>query len=319
MNLKSAFRALSTRRRFVGALVAAATVSHPWTLPTGAAEEAADLPPGDQPSRIDCHLHCFAGADDPRFPYHPQAPYRPAEPATPEQLLACMDGAGVERAIVVHPEPYQDDHRYLEHCLRVGGERLRGTALVFADRPRAPQRLADLANRMSLVAARVHAYAPERLPPWGSRELRALWRAATEAGLAMQLHFEPRYAAGFEPLIREFRETPVIIDHLGRPFQGTPEEHSLVIRWADLPNTWIKLSSLPEPTQYPHRDITPIVRSLAQAYGAQRMLYGGGFNHRATATSYRAAFDRAAAMLVDFSAAQQAEVLGGNARRLFFS
>ena len=43
----------------------------------------------------------------------------------------------------------------------------------------------------------------------------------------MQLHLEPRYAPGFEPLIREFR-TPVIIDHLGRPFQGTPREHAVL-------------------------------------------------------------------------------------------
>ena len=49
--------------------------------------------------------------------------------ATPEHLLACMDGGGVDYAIVVHPEPYQDDHRYLEHCLEVGGDRLPRTGL----------------------------------------------------------------------------------------------------------------------------------------------------------------------------------------------
>ncbi|MEQ9022666.1 MAG: hypothetical protein RLN82_07895 [Pseudomonadales bacterium] len=27
---------------------------------------------------VDTHLHCFAGADSQRFPYHEQAPYRPA-------------------------------------------------------------------------------------------------------------------------------------------------------------------------------------------------------------------------------------------------
>ncbi|HYE73635.1 MAG TPA: hypothetical protein VEF04_09895, partial [Blastocatellia bacterium] len=69
---------------------------------------------------VDTHLHCFAGIKDERFPYHLNAPYRPAEAATPERLLQCMDGAGVNYAIVVHPEPYQDDHRYLEYCLSVG-------------------------------------------------------------------------------------------------------------------------------------------------------------------------------------------------------
>ena len=61
----------------------------------------------------------------------------------------------------------------------------------------------DLAKRMELIAARVHAYAPDRLPPFGKPELRNLWRQATELGLAVQLHFEPRYAPAFEPLIKE--------------------------------------------------------------------------------------------------------------------
>src|SRR5690349_12657289 len=85
------------------------------------------------PPVIDTHLHCFAGAKDSRFPYHPHAPYRPESAATPEHLLKCMEGAGVSHAIVVHPEPYQDDHRYLEYCLQVGKKRLKGTCLVFAD------------------------------------------------------------------------------------------------------------------------------------------------------------------------------------------
>jgi predicted TIM-barrel fold metal-dependent hydrolase len=60
---------------------------------------------------IDTHLHCFAGKDDHRFPYHPKGPYQPEKPATPEHLLRCMAEGGVDDAVVVHPEPYQDDHR----------------------------------------------------------------------------------------------------------------------------------------------------------------------------------------------------------------
>jgi len=64
---------------------------------------------------VDAHVHCFAGYDDPRYPYHPDAPYKPETAARPDQLLRAMDGAGVDYAIIVHPEPYQDDHDYLEH------------------------------------------------------------------------------------------------------------------------------------------------------------------------------------------------------------
>jgi predicted TIM-barrel fold metal-dependent hydrolase len=271
----------------------------------------------DKSLRVDTHLHCFAGKDDSRFPYHPRAPYQPEAAATPEHLLACMNQADVDYAIVVHPEPYQDDHRYLEHCLEVGRGRLKGTILFFADRPDSLTRMPKLAQRDDIVAARVHAYAPDRLPPFGKPELRRLWQLATEHNLAMQLHFEPRYAPGFEPLIKEFKETRVIIDHLGRPFQGTPSEHEVVVRWSRFDNTIMKLSAIPEQDKYPHRDIQPVIRQLTDAFGAERMIHGGGFGATATGESYRAAFARSQSFLAHLSSADQAKVLGSNATRLF--
>ena len=186
------------RRHFLQTAAASAV-----TLASGRDRARAD---DRRPPVIDTHLHCFAGKDDPRFPYHPEGPYQPAEPATPEHLLRCMAEAGVDHAVVVHPEPYQDDHRYLEHCLEVGGGKLKGTCLFFADRPGSLDRMAELVKRHEgrIVAARIHAYAPDRLPPFGKPELRAFWKRAGDLGLAVQLHFEPRYAPGFEPLIKEF-------------------------------------------------------------------------------------------------------------------
>ncbi len=268
---------------------------------------------------IDTHLHCFAGKDDPRFPYHPEGPYQPAEPATPEHLLKCMSEAGVDHAVVVHPEPYQDDHRYLEHCLEVGGGKLKGTCLFFADRPGSLDRMTALVKRREgkIVAARIHAYTPDRLPPFGKPELKALWERASELGLAVQLHFEPRYAPEFEPLIREFPRTRVIIDHLGRPFQGTPQEYAVVLGWARLPNTVMKLSSLPARDQYPHRDVGPVIRDLMRRYGPDRLIYGGGFGAEASGASYRAYRERVRSYLADMPAEDQAKVLGGTASRLF--
>jgi predicted TIM-barrel fold metal-dependent hydrolase len=276
---------------------------------------SAELPAGTP--RVDAHLHCFAGRNDPRFPYHERAPYRPDEPATPEHLLDCMQQAGVDYAIVVHPEPYQDDHRYLEHCLQVGKGKLKGTLLLFADRQGSLDRLPDLARKLEAVSVRVHAYAPERLPPFGRPELRRLWQLAGEHGLAVQLHFEPRYAPGFEPLIREFAGTKVIIDHMGRPFQGTPEEHAVVVRWSRFEHTVMKLSAIPSPDTYPHRDIQPVIKQLTDAWGAERMIYGGGFGAGATGESYAAAFDRARSYLSHLSDADQVKILGGTAVRLF--
>jgi predicted TIM-barrel fold metal-dependent hydrolase len=267
--------------------------------------------------RVDSHLHCFAGQDDSRFPYHERAPYKPEPAATPEHLLSCMRAADVDYAVVVHPEPYQDDHRYLEHCLQVGNDKLKGTLLLFADREGSLDKMPELCRKLNVVSVRVHAYAPDRLPPFGQPTLRRLWTMAGDHGLAVQLHFEPRYAPGFEPLLREFSKTKVIIDHMGRPFQGTPSEHAVVLRWARFDNTVMKLSAIPEARTYPHREIGPVVKQLTDAWGADRMIYGGGFGADATGDSYRQAFERARSYLEHLTPADQAKILGGTAAKLF--
>jgi predicted TIM-barrel fold metal-dependent hydrolase len=179
--------------------------------------------------------------------------------------------------------------------------------------------MAELVKRHEgkIVAARIHAYAPDRLPPFGTPELRALWKRAGDLGLSVQLHFEPRYAPGFEPLIREFPETKVVIDHLGRPFQGTPQEYAVVLGWSRLPNTVMKISSLPEKGQYPHRDVGPVIGDLVGRYGPDRLIYGGGFGAQATGASYRAYRERVRSYLTDLPAGDQAKVLGGTAAKLF--
>jgi predicted TIM-barrel fold metal-dependent hydrolase len=108
----------------------------------------------------------------------------------------------------------------------------------------------------------------------------------------------------------------VFVDHLGRPFQGTPKEHAVVVGWSQYDNVLMKLSSVPVERQYPHRNPAAVVRQLADAYGPDRLMYGGGYGPGATAASYRANRERVAALLAHFSAADRDKVLGGTAARV---
>src|SRR5262249_45446871 len=137
------------------------------------------------------------------------------------------------------------------------------------------------------------------------------------AGLAVQLHFEPRYAPGFEPLIKEFADTRVIIDHLGRPFQGTPEEYDTVVAWSKHKNTVMKVSSVPPTKQYPHRDVAPVIRRLTGAFGGDGLTCGGGWGAGATPESHGAGREGAAGFLTHLSGADRARVFGGTAAKLF--
>ena len=80
-----------TRREFL------ATVPAMAVAPRLAAAE-------DRVPVVDTHLHCFAGTDSAKFPYHNDAPYKPDDAATPEHLLACMKEAGVDFKPQTKPE-----------------------------------------------------------------------------------------------------------------------------------------------------------------------------------------------------------------------
>lgn len=295
---------LPSRRRF---LAASALSTSALLLP--AAEKRTPV--------IDTHIHCFADKDDRRFPVHPKGPYQPEKPATPQDLLKAMDANGVDCAVIVHPEPYQDDHRYQEYVLGVGGKRFKGTCLFFADKVGAPASMKALASKLPIVTARIHAYDPKRLPPFGKLELRKFWKQAADLGLAIQLHFEPPYAAGFSPYIKEFAGTPVIIDHLGWPYMGTPKQYDEIVGWAKHKNTIMKLSALADPRMKPEQLIAPIIKRVVEAWGAGRMIYGGGWQGDAAGKGYRAERDRVVSLLAALPVTDRAKVLGGNAAKLF--
>jgi predicted TIM-barrel fold metal-dependent hydrolase len=307
------------RRNFIkkaalGTFGAGAMLLNPFP---GKSTPVSNVTSGPKTPVIDTHIHCFAGPSDTRFPYHEKAPYKPETIVSPEQLLICMNGAGVDFGVIVSPEPYQDDHRYLEYCLEAGKGRLKGTILIFCDRPGSMEKLPGLAKRGDIIATRIHAYLPDRIPPFGKPELHQLWKLAADNGLAVQLNIEPRYAEGFEPLIREFRDVPVIIDHLGHPLQArSPQEYSIIERWGDLPNTIIKLSSLGVISDHPDPEIKPFVNQMITAYGLERMIWGSEFKDKSTPESYRATLDYARSFLTKFSKEDQEKVFGGNASRL---
>jgi len=133
----------------------------------------------------------------------------------------------------------------------------------------------------------------------------------------VQLHFEPRWAPAFEPLIQAFSTVPVLVDHLGRPMQGLRAEHDRVVAWSRFANVRLKLSEVPWAERYPHRDPTAVVRRLAVAFGAERLLWGGAWGADVTAEAYRAARERALGLLPPaWGAVERAAVAGGNAAQL---
>ena len=160
-------------------LVGTMAVAHAWAaraqglkMVAGmlAAEPGAVRPAG---VLIESHIHLFAG-DPARFPYN-SASYKPQrEPV--EDYVRFVREARINHAVIVHPEPYQDDHRYLEYCLahEPSPGFFKATCLFDPSDPETPKRMQALVERNPgrIVALRIHethrggnAFHDQRLNP----------------------------------------------------------------------------------------------------------------------------------------------------------
>jgi predicted TIM-barrel fold metal-dependent hydrolase len=251
--------------------------------------------------------------DSGRYPFHPQAAYRPNVERLPEDPLAeylrRLDQEGIDRAVIVHPEPYGDDHRLVLDCLAREPQRLRGTALFYPKDPDAPRKLADLvAREPRIVAIRFHAHSGKEqyLDSFRDPGVRAQWAKAAELGLIVELHIGPNYAAQAGEAIREYPNVPVLIDHLAEPHLGNAVEYADVLALGRLPNVSMKLSGLNHFAKDAplYESALPFTRLVADAFGPDQMVWGSGTP---------AIVD---AHLAHLSAADRAKVKGGNIARL---
>jgi len=234
---------------------------------------------------VEAHLHLFEPA---RFPYHPAATYQPpAEPLAPYLTFAATHR--IRHAIIVHPEPYQDDHRYLEYCFthEKSAGFFKGTCLFDPVDPATPAKLRELTKRWPkrIVALRIHAVNGPGEPssksgPIKNRDLadpamRRTWSACADLGLAVQMHFVPHHAPAIAALAKAV-PVNVILDHLGRA--GVEDGGwDQVARLAELPRTILKFSGLgySSKQKHPYADLATPVGRLVKAFGTARMVQGG--------------------------------------------
>jgi predicted TIM-barrel fold metal-dependent hydrolase len=296
-------------------------------LPAGFAASFGSVAGGaGGPYSIDTHIHLF---DPARFPYHAKATYK-APPAPLEEYLAFAKEASLAHAVIVHPEPYQDDHRYLEYAFAHEGTPgfFKGTCLFDPIDPRTPARMREIVarNKGRIVALRIHAMnapgkPPVRSGPIKDRDLRdpamrVTWKQAADLGLAAQIHFLPHHAPEIGKLASEFPTVSVILDHLGRFGLGSSQAAEQVIALGRQRNVIMKFSSPRHSSKqpYPHADVKPFVKRCYEAFGAERIIWGS-LGH--TVADYRRNEELLAFHFDYASAYERAKIRGLNAKRLF--
>lgn len=260
---------------------------------------------------IEWNKHIFHPDQD-RYPFHPQAAYKPKPPDTDDPLadyMAAMAAEGIDRAVLVHPEPYGDDHRLILECLDREPERFLGTSLFYPRDPDAPRKLADLvAQQPRIVSTRFHAHRGKEmyLDSFDQGCVRDLWARAVELGLIIELHIGPDYAGQIADVLLDLPDSTVLIDHLAEPQMGNAVEYADVLNLSRFDQVYMKLSGLnhfakDEPLYESAQDFT---RQVVEAFGPDRMVWGSGTPRIVDAH------------MAAYSEDDRARVKGGNLQRL---
>ena len=303
-----------TRREFMklaAAGTAAAMISSNTNISTASAQLKGQ-------GAVDCHIHLWA-KNQKRFPYHPNAPYIPDHASTIEQYMQDREGSGIDIGIFVHAEPYQDDHRYVLYCMEKDPVHLRGTCLFNPNDPDSPARMEALVKGKPFVTARIHSYASDRLPKWGSPVLHKFWEKIGDLDLVAQLHLIPKYGRELKKMVQAHPDVRVVVDHLGRAAQGTGVEYQDILDLYKYENVYIKIASLQSQSQepFPHKDIWPLLHRLVELFTPRRIVWGDSYKGGMGTDEYSKSMDIVHHAFDYLSSEDRMEILGGAARRLY--
>lgn len=292
-----------TRRATLGAAAGLAAV-------LGAASKASAQ---SDRGLIEWNEHMFS-SDVAKYPFHPSAPYKPdtsrmsPDPTVP--YLKSLAERGIDRAVLVQPEPYGDDHTLMLDCLRrTAPDRYKGTSLFYPKDPEAPRKLAALVRAEPRVIStrfhRLHGNA-KYMDSFADSGVRALWKQAADLGLVIEIQFSPEFGPQVGQAIAAFPGCKVLIDHLALPHTGTAVEYASVLELAKYPNVYMKLSELAKlakdaPT---FESILPFTRRVIKEFAPDRLVWSGGSPRIADVH------------MAGYSQADIAKAKGGNLRRL---
>src|ERR1044072_4705166 len=88
--------------------------------------------------------------------------------------------------------------------------------------------------------------------------------------MAVQMHFIPAQPPHIRTLATKVPNVTLILDHMGRPSQGTEAEYAEVVKLAALPGAILKFSNWNEFKG----DLPALTRRLYDAFGPRRMIWG---------------------------------------------
>jgi L-fuconolactonase len=283
---------------------------------------------------VDAQVHSWEPAGD-DFPWRlnfgtPEADahvaaHFSASAMPPEQLLACMDTAGVDAAVMVSPSIYGPDTAYARHTVARDPARLAFVGLVDATSPTLERDVAQWRSQPGALAIRISVYFDWAMASLEEGPLRDVLAAAERHAVPVCV-YPAGYVDRMETVVRAFPDLQFVIDHLGlkqppvfMTVEGEPfAQLEGLLRLAAYPNVAVKATGVPSLSResYPFTDVWGPLRRVLDAFGCERVMWGTDFTRVAELMTYRESVDYLRE--VDgLSVSDRALLYGGTLRRVF--
>src|SRR5579884_1626179 len=264
----------------------------------------------------DAQVHLWEEARPDRpWPVEPRSrPHRP-HGFSAEEMLAEMDAAGVDRAVIVPPSWVGENNATaLEAAARYPN---RFAAMGRFD-PRAPdaaEQLEGWLQQPHMLGIRM-SFHMRPFSDWlDDGSLDWFWAACERLGIPVMI-LVPGIVHRAAPIAQRHPRLRLIVDHLGVPLQLRGAEAfaglDTLLALAACPRLYVKVSSAPNFSNeaYAYRDLDGYLRRLYDAFGAKRLLWGADITR--LRGSYRECLDHVREGL-DFLRADDREWLLGRA------
>lgn len=219
----------------------------------------------------DTHIHVIGPAD--RYPLDPRRNYTPVAGSL-AQYREVMAACGIARAVLVQPSVYGTDNSQLLDALREGGDAFRGVVVLAANVSDADL---DAMHALGVRGSRLNLVNPQVV---ALGEVVALCARVASRGwhLQVQIRWSDAAQATLVGLAAQV-ETPLVIDHMGRP-PGVEAPRALLDLLAS-GRGWVKLSApyrLDAAGDSPHAALLPLVHALVAA-NSDQLLWASDWPH----------------------------------------
>lgn len=270
---------------------------------------------------IDTHAHIYS-PDEKKYPPIEKPNRPPAGKGSLEHLREVTEANGVDAACLIQVSTfYRFDNRYICDSALANPAWTAGVCTLDPDDPHSPGLLKHYVEKYRIKGMRSIPAKDGRLDHPG---VRALWKAALESNVVINVLINQDKSLQLETLLKAFPRLHVVLDHCLNLKAGPTlaSTLSIVTGLAKFQNLHAKLSFVPtgSETGYPCADMHDTVLSVVKAYGPERCIWGTNFppelwTPKITYAEHLRIFQKD----LPFSAAARAQILGGTAQKLWFS